>query len=168
MNEPRIRAQRRDSASRQKLSKERLRLWLKLLKTSRDVEGNIRERLRTRYDTTLPRFDVLAALYRNDKGLKMSELSGALRVSNGNVTGIVDWLVSDGAVVRVAVPGDRRAQLVRLTKKGMSEFEAMAAEHETWVNGIFAGLTADDCDRLMALLEVIDESAAADSSRNGD
>jgi DNA-binding MarR family transcriptional regulator len=163
MTQPRARAPRRDI-----LSKQRLRLWLRLLKTSRDVEGNIRERLRTQYDTTLPRFDVLAALYRNDKGLKMSELSGALRVSNGNVTGIVDRLVTDGAVVRVAVPGDRRAQLVRLTKKGMSEFEIMAAEHETWVNGIFAGLTADDCDRLMALLEVVDDSAAAASSRNGE
>jgi DNA-binding MarR family transcriptional regulator len=163
MTQPRARAPRRDI-----LSKQRLRLWLRLLKTSRDVEGNIRERLRTQYDTTLPRFDVLAALYRNDKGLKMSELSGALRVSNGNVTGIVDRLVTDGAVVRVAVPGDRRAQLVRLTKKGMSEFEIMAAEHETWVNGIFAGLTADDCDKLMALLEVVDDSAAAASSRNGE
>lgn len=163
MTQPRARAPRRDI-----LSKQRLRLWLRLLKTSHDVEGNIRERLRTQYDTTLPRFDVLAALYRNDKGLKMSELSGALRVSNGNVTGIVDRLVTDGAVVRVAVPGDRRAQLVRLTKKGMSEFETMAAEHETWVNGIFAGLTADDCDRLMALLEVVDDSAAAASSRNGE
>ena len=96
MNQPKARAPRRDI-----LSKQRLRLWLRLLKTSRDVEGNIRERLRTRYDTTLPRFDVLAALYRNGKGLKMSELSGALRVSNGNVTGIVDRLVTDGAVVRV-------------------------------------------------------------------
>ncbi len=163
MNQPKARAPRRDI-----LSKQRLRLWLRLLKTSRDVEGNIRERLRTQYDTTLPRFDVLAALYRNDKGLKMSELSGALRVSNGNVTGIVDRLVTDGAVVRVAVPGDRRAQLVRLTKKGMGEFETMAAEHEAWVNGIFAGLTADDCDRLMALLEVVDDSAAAASSRNGE
>jgi DNA-binding MarR family transcriptional regulator len=163
MTQPRARAPRRDI-----LSKQRLRLWLRLLKTSRDVEGNIRERLRTQYDTTLPRFDVLAALYRNDKGLKMSELSGALRVSNGNVTGIVDRLVTDGAVVRVAVPGDRRAQLVRLTKKGMSEFEIMAAEHETWVNSIFAGLTADDCDKLMALLEVVDDSAAAASSRNGE
>ncbi|MCC2095916.1 MAG: MarR family transcriptional regulator [Hyphomicrobiales bacterium] len=155
-------------ARRSSVSKQRLRAWLKLLKTSRHIESHVRDRLRTGFDTTLPRFDVLAALYRNRKGLKMSELSGALRVSNGNVTGIVDRLVQDGALVRVAVPGDRRAQLVRLTKKGTSEFEAMAAAHEAWVNGIFAGLTAADCDQLMTLLDAVDQSAAEAGKRSGD
>ena len=145
---------------REPVSKQRLRLWLKLLKTSRHVESNVREKLRADYATTLPRFDVLAALFRNSKGLKMSELSEALRVSNGNVTGIVDRLVADGSVIRVAVPGDRRAQLVRLTKKGVGEFEAMADEHEGWVNGIFANLTAAECAQMMDLLAAVDVAAA--------
>ena len=73
-------------------SKERLRLWLRILSAQRVIENEVRERLRVEHDTTLPRFDVMAALYRNEEGLKMSELSGELRVSNGNVTGIVDRL----------------------------------------------------------------------------
>ena len=77
-------------------SKERLRLWLRILSAQRVIENEVRERLRVEHDTTLPRFDVMAALYRNEEGLKMSELSGELRVSNGNVTGIVDRLVNDG------------------------------------------------------------------------
>ena len=52
----------------------------------------------------------------------MSELSGVLKVSNGNVTGIVDRLVDDGHVVRVPVEGDRRAMIVRLTRKGTRAF----------------------------------------------
>jgi len=87
------------------LSKTRLRLWLRLLKVSRSIEGQLRENLRTEFDSTLPRFDVLAALYRYPKGMRMSELSGVLKVSNGNVTGIVDRLVNDGAVIRSSVPG---------------------------------------------------------------
>jgi hypothetical protein len=45
-------------------ARQRLRVWLKLLKTQRQIEAVLRERLRVEFNTTLPRFDVLAALYR--------------------------------------------------------------------------------------------------------
>ena len=48
----------------------------------------------------------------------MGELSRHLMVSNGNVTGIVERLVSDGLVERLAVEGDRRAILVRADAGG--------------------------------------------------
>lgn len=115
-------------------SKARLRTWLALLKASRGVETILRERLRVRWDTTLPRFDVLAALHRSEAGLGMGELSGALRVSNGNVTGIVDRLVDEALIERQAVEGDRRAVNVRLTRAGRTRFERMAADHERWVD----------------------------------
>lgn len=115
-------------------SKARLRLWLRMLKSTRRVEAELRERLRQEFGSTLPRFDVMAALSRYEAGLKMSALSGVLRVSNGNVTGIVDRLADDGIVVRVQVPGDRRATLVRLTRKGQEEFTRQAAAHELWID----------------------------------
>ena len=121
-------------------SKEHLRLWLKILKINRLVEAELRERLRIQFETTLPRFDVMSALYRNGKGMKMSELSRQLMVSNGNVTGIVDRLTEDGHMLREAVPGDRRASRVRLTRKGESEFERQATAHEQWVNELLGGL----------------------------
>ena len=57
----------------------------------------------------------------------MSEISNMLRVSNGNITGIVDKLTEEGLALRVAVPGDRRAQSVRLTPKGVQVFNEHAA-----------------------------------------
>jgi len=144
------------AARREPVSKQRLRLWLRLLTASRFIEHNVRDKLRTDFATTLPRFDVLAALFRNSKGLKMSELSQALKVSNGNVTGIVDRLVEDGLIVRVAVPGDRRAYLVRLTRRGVAEFEAMAGANEIWVNEMLSGLTAAECATLISLLSRVD------------
>lgn len=134
-------------------SKDRLRLWLKLLKTSRDIEGTVRRRLREAHATTLPRFDVLSALDRRPEGLKMSELSGLLRVSNGNVTGIVERLTEEGLALREAVAGDRRAQRVRITPAGRSAFERLAAEHEAWIDALFAGLSADEVAALSALLD---------------
>jgi DNA-binding MarR family transcriptional regulator len=103
-------------------SKARLRVWLRILKVSRIIERELRERLRVEFDTTLPRFDVMAALHRTDEGLNMSELSGVLRVSNGNVTGIVDRLVADGLIVRVPVVGDRRAMTRAADKEGPRAF----------------------------------------------
>lgn len=125
-------------------SKERLRLWLRLLSAQRSIENEVRERLRVEHDTTLPRFDVMAALYRSEQGLKMSELSGELKVSNGNVTGIVDRLVNDGLIVRAPVPGDRRAMLVRLTHKGRETFAGMAAAHEGWISELLASVGAEE------------------------
>lgn len=139
-------------------SKERLRLWLRLLKTTRSIESTLRERLRDEFSTTLPRFDVMAALSRYENGLKMSQLSGVLRVSNGNVTGIVDRLAEDGLLIRVPVPGDRRASVVRLTKRGQEEFERQAAEHEAWIDAMLEGFSANEAADFGALLERLEAS----------
>src|ERR1700684_2593731 len=81
-------------------SKARLRLWIRLLRASRLIESVARERLKSQFNATLPRFDVMAALFRQPDGMLMSEISRFLMVSNGNVTGIVDRLVFDGFFVR--------------------------------------------------------------------
>jgi DNA-binding MarR family transcriptional regulator len=137
------------------LSKARLRVWLKLLKTVNGVEAEIRRNLRDDHQTTLPRFDVMSALARFSDGLKMSELSKFLKVSNGNVTGIVDKLSEEGLVLRVAVPGDRRAQVARLTSKGKEAFEKLAEHHEGWINDLLEGLSVEDIEALSTTLEVV-------------
>ena len=135
------------------VSKARLSLWLRLLKSTRQIETELRDRMRREFATTLPRFDVMAALDRHKDGLKMSALSQELMVSNGNVTGIIDWLVRHGLVERVAKPGDKRVSLVRLTQAGRDEFARQAAAHEAWVNELLAGFDGAEADRLNTCLE---------------
>lgn len=142
-----------DARKSEPMSKSRLRLWLKLLKTSGLIEEELRRRLRSELGTTLPRFDVMSALSRVPEGLKMSEISRKLRVSNGNITGIVDKLTEDGLALRVSVPGDRRANLVRLTPKGKAAFAEHAARHEEWIDEILAGLNADDVAGMVLRLD---------------
>ena len=119
-------------------SKQRLRLWIRILRTSRAIEAELRERLRLTFQITLPQFDVMAALARADDGMTMTELSRMLMVSNGNVTGIIDRLVADKLVLRKAPAEDRRAIVVRLTPKGVSQFATMAKTHEEWVDGLLS------------------------------
>lgn len=139
-------------------SKQRLRLWIGLLKGTKRVENAVRDRLRREFDTTLPRFDVMAMLQKSGLGLKMSELSSELMVSNGNVTGIIDRLVSDGLVVRVSIKGDRRATLVRLTPKGETEFGQMASAHEGWIAEFLGDLSELEMDRMAAALTKVKDS----------
>jgi DNA-binding MarR family transcriptional regulator len=139
------------------VSKQRLRFWLQLLKASKHVENEIRNRLRREFATTLPRFDVMAMLFKSGQGLKMSQLSGELMVSNGNVTGIVDRLVSEDLIERVAIKGDRRATLVRLTDTGTDIFGKMAEAHEVWVSEILGEIDETDMDCATELLAQIRE-----------
>lgn len=140
-------------------SKARLRLWLRLLRVTRGIENELREKLRLDHASTLPRFDVMSALSRHSKGLKMSELSGVLRVSNGNVTGIIDRLVEEGHVVRFPVQGDRRASAVRLTPKGEAEFARQAAAHEAWIDAALGHIEADDAQDIADRLSVLTKEA---------
>lgn len=148
-------------------SKDRLRLWLRLLKVTRGIESRLRDALRREFDSTLPRFDMMAALSRHPEGLKMSALSGVLRVSNGNVTGIVDRLSAEGLAERMPVPGDRRAMMVRLTAAGQAEFARQAEAHEGWVDDLLGDFTADEAralaTRLMQLAETQDKQEMTDA-----
>ncbi len=135
------------------LSKERLRFWLKLLKSQTIIETEIRRRLREEFAMTLPRFDVMSVLARFPDGLKMSEISALLKVSNGNVTGIVDRLAEDGLALRLAVSGDRRAHSVRLTAAGAALFERLAHAHELWLNDILQPLDHQELHQTAIVLE---------------
>jgi DNA-binding MarR family transcriptional regulator len=117
-----------------------LKLWLRMLASTTQIEAEIRKRLRERFDITLARFDYMAQLYRYRDGLKMRVLSRYLMVTGGNVTGLTDELEREGVVSRTPSPDDRRAWIVRLTPKGRRSFEAMAKEHEQWVLELFSGL----------------------------
>jgi DNA-binding MarR family transcriptional regulator len=145
------------------MSKLKLRLWLRLLRTTRRVEIELRERLRVSFGVTLPQFDVLAALARNPAGMTMSELSRFLMVSNGNVTGIVDRLVADGKVIRTVKDRDRRSIFVRLTQDGTAHFETMATAHEGWVEALLAQFSRADSGVLIGLL-----SGAALDAKSGE
>lgn len=134
-------------------SKAKLRLWIRLLRASRLIEADVRERLKTQFAATLPRFDVMAALYRKPEGMLMSEISRFLMVSNGNVTGIVDRLVAERLVVRSQRDGDRRTSFIKLTSKGVAKFEDMADAHEGWIDELLGDVSVKDANNLSAKLK---------------
>lgn len=133
-----------------------VRLWLRLLSCTMLIERRLAGSLRSRFGTTLARFDLLAQLAHaratESSGLTMSELSRRLMVSNGNVTGLVSRLVREGLIRRRTSPSDRRAQIVCLTPKGERALAAMIPDHHAWLAELFDGLGAAERDRLFELI----------------
>jgi DNA-binding MarR family transcriptional regulator len=142
-------------------SRARVRLWLRLLTTAKLIENELRRRLRVRFGTTLPRFDLMSHLEREPGGLTLSEVSRRMMVSNGNLTGLVERLIESGHVERRPSDTDRRVQLIRLTGLGRDAFRGMARAHEAWVAELFAELDEPGADELMALLARTKASARA-------
>ena len=147
------------------VSKQRLRLWLRLLRSSRAIEGRLRERLRTKFAITLPQFDVMAALARNENGMTMTELSRQLMVSNGNVTGIIDRLVVEKLVLRQAPASDRRSYIVRLTPKGVSQFSAIAKAHESWIDEFLVEIDATEAESIIEQLDELVRRVRSEEAR---
>jgi DNA-binding MarR family transcriptional regulator len=142
-----------------------LRLWLRLLTCTTLIEGEVRSRLRERFNVTLPRFDLMAQLDKVPEGMTLSDISKRMMVSNGNVTGLVERLVESGYLDRRTSEFDRRVQVIRLTKIGRAEFRKMAAEHETWIADMFSDLTRKDVRELMRLLAKAKLSAQKTAAR---
>lgn len=137
-------------------AKQSLRVWLRMLRTTTIIEKRIRAHLKAEYDSTLPRFDVLSALYRETAPITMTQLTAHLLVSNGNLTGLVNRLVEDGLIDRESDPDDRRAQRVMLTPEGRRAFHVMAEGHEALVDSLFAALSDSDMETLLLLTTKLD------------
>ena len=110
------------------------------------METQIRRRLRSKFDTTLPRFDLMAQLERNPAGLKMNELSARLMVTGGNVTGITDQLEAEGLVLRAKrtrATGDRSTPSSSQRRRAAPASRRWQPRHEQWVVELLAGWSAD-------------------------
>lgn len=137
-----------------------VRLWLRLLSCTMVIQKHVRRGFSTRFDTTLPRFDVLAALDRHPDGMTLGALSSSLLVSNGNITALIQKLVADGHVGLEASPADRRTSVARLTSTGQIYFDELAEAHHGWIDAMMAGISPDQRDLLFDLLGAMKVSLA--------
>ncbi len=129
-----------------------VRLWLRMLACTKMVEAELRRQFRVQFDSTLPRFEILAQLDRRPGGMMLSELSKRMLVTAGNITPLVDRLIADGLISRTASEIDRRVQIVSLTVEGRRRFRRMARKNGKLIATIFQDLEPEQVDTLFALL----------------
>jgi len=144
-----------------------LRLWLRLLSTTNLIEQRVRSGLREQFNSTLPRFDLLAQLDHAPAGLTMGELSRRMMVTSGNVTGLAARLIREGLVERRVDAADRRSATLRLTAAGRRAFGQMAPVHAGWIAAVFADLGSGERDQLAALLGRVKQSLGSTETSQG-
>lgn len=143
-----------------------LRMWVRLVACYHLMEIRLRTELRTNFETTLPRFDLMSQLYRYPDGLKMRDLSRLLMVTCGNITGMTDRMVDEGLIQRRDDPRDRRAYYVSLTPKGLELFEKMAVDHERWVSSLLGDLAPNELSALNDMLGKLKRHLSEPSNLN--
>ncbi|WP_244018362.1 MarR family winged helix-turn-helix transcriptional regulator [Novosphingobium organovorum] len=129
-----------------------LRVWVRLLGCAKVIEKRLRRNFEDQFQTTLPRFDVMASLAREPEGMRMGALSRALLVSNGNVTSIVRQLQDQGLVVSKPDPEDARSAIVSMTEAGNARFQELATAHHGWVREALKGFPPEQQRQLLDLL----------------
>lgn len=125
-----------------------LKAWFRMLSNTALIEQELRTLFIQKFNVTLPQFDLMAALHHAGGTEKMSALSQRMKVSNGNITGVVDRLERDGLVERQAQAEDRRVKLISLTPQGAEIFARMASAHKSWISEVLAEMSAEDLDAL--------------------
>jgi DNA-binding MarR family transcriptional regulator len=133
-------------------------LWVRLLESHNLMLAEVRRRLAD--DCTMPRFDLLANLERDD-GQTLAALSRRMLVTAGNLTGLVDRAERDGVVERRPDPSDKRLSRVFLTAKGRELVQALIPTHASHVAELLASLDAGERRELRRLLGKLRESLLA-------
>lgn len=135
-----------------------IRVWVRILAVHKRALAAIREDLE--HDMTMPRFDLLANLTRED-GQTLASLSRTMLVTAGNLTGLVDRAARDGLVERRADPNDRRAWRVHLTAKGQRAFRIVERRHAARVAKVFSALAPAELTTLTRLLDKVRDTLRA-------
>ncbi len=134
-------------------TRESLRTHLRIATCYNLLMRQARQRVATRWNLTLPQFEVLAELARADAGgFTFVELSRLLLVSSGNLTGIVDRLEEQRLVERRPDGKDRRAIRVALTDKGRRDTDHMLPAHAADIEDILSFMPRAALSELSELL----------------
>lgn len=135
--------------------KDDTRLWLSVLDVYNFVYPEVNRQLKEQTGISVSKFDVLAQLARYPDGLSMGELSARLKVSNGNVSGLVNRLRKDELVDKSMSADDRRSFVAVLTPAGRQRFEEAAAVHADVLAKCFLHLDAKNLAETTAMLKSI-------------
>lgn len=101
-------------------------------------------------------FNVLMQLkYANGNTLSQVVLSRRLVVNKADMTGIIDRLERDRLVERRVHPGDRRVNMVRMTKKGAAVAGRLEPGYFEGLGRVMSGIPSADLKKLNRTLERI-------------
>jgi DNA-binding MarR family transcriptional regulator len=139
------------------------RLWLQLLSLHGELFASLNSILNSEFGLSLAKFDVLAQLDRYSDGLALGQLSQNLKVSGGNVSGLVQRLLADDLISKEMSSEDRRSFIVSLTSKGEALFRKAADVHKKHLSKRLDNISAQELDSALSMLKFLSSKIRTDS-----
>jgi DNA-binding MarR family transcriptional regulator len=139
------------------------RLWLQLLSLHGEIFASLNSALNSEFGLSLAKFDVLAQLDRYRDGLALGQLSQNLKVSGGNISGLVQRLLADDLISKEMSSEDRRSFIVRLTPKGEALFRKAADVHKKHLSKRLENISAQELDSALSMLRSLSSKIRTDS-----
>jgi Transcriptional regulators len=114
------------------------------------------------YNLSPAKFNILLAAKHSgkEKGISQHTISKILLVTTSNITRMIDKLEKDAYVERIEQKGDRRVNLIRITKKGSDLLDAIWPHYKERVDkSIGSILSNPEKVQMNKLLEKVKEIA---------
>lgn len=131
------------------------RTWLRILEVHNAIFATLNRTMTVKAGISLAKFDILAQLDLHRDGISLGVLSERLKVTDGNITGLVRRLLADGLIVKEMSRVDRRSFLVSLSPKGVEKFQAACVVHREHLKRLFARVPGEDLDETERLLSLV-------------
>ena len=147
------------TATRPRITRERLVVWREFLETHAVVVGALEAELDAEHALPLAWYDVLVSLSEApDHQLRMQDLASRVLFSRSGLTRLVDRMVRDGLVRRERCDDDRRGMYAVLTASGVRRLRNASGVHLRGVREHFDQHLSDSDVRALhnALRKVLD------------
>lgn len=141
------------------------RFWLQLLSLHGELFASLNAMLSSEFGLSLAKFDVLAQLDRYPEGLALGQLSQNLKVSGGNVSGLVQRLLADDLISKAMSSEDRRSFIVRLTPKGAALFRKAADIHKKHLSKRLENIRPQELDSALGVLRSLSQKIRTDTKK---
>ena len=106
------------------------------------------------YDLTIGKLNILIAIKHQggEKGIRQVQVSEHLIVTPSNMTKLIDKLEKEGLVTRSDLEGDRRVNIVKITKKGSNLLDSIWEGYNAQLKEQINCLSKDKQKQLAGLL----------------
>lgn len=88
-------------------------------------------------------------------GLSQAQLSDMMLVNRANITTLIDRMEKGGFVVRTPDAGDRRTNIIKLTRRGKAILEKVEPRYGEEVKRIMSALKQSEQKKLIEFLEKV-------------
>ncbi len=128
------------------------RIWLHILALESTIFSRLNSALGAEFGLSVAKFEFLAQVERYPEGITLGKISENLKVTSGNVSGLVQRLLADDLITKQMSQEDRRSFIVRFSPKGRQVFEKANALHKAKLAECFAEIPLGELEDTLAAL----------------